>query len=218
MVYCFFQIQRPENLPDLALEGRGAVIGDVFDQLLGQGRTTLTILAQTEHLVEEGIYRTDPVHTLMLLKPLVLTGDHHILYHLRNIRQLHPDTVFHTVEPVKFIELTGFGIIRIQDGGIVQIQAVQIDIHIGLHKLDDIYRHHHCADTSSDHQYQKRNGKDAANDGEYAANTFADASQHTPSGAFFVVLLGSHRIASLMVMPSFCFPEPFLPRLQGKAG
>ena len=73
-VVFLFQQLRAENLHHLSLHGDALFIGGILDQLLRDGGAAELGVAAKEH-IGAGLHGGDPVHALMLVKPLVLDGD-----------------------------------------------------------------------------------------------------------------------------------------------
>ena len=74
-VFVVFPLEnlRPENLHDLSLNGDAFFTGVVLDELLGDGGAAELLVAAEEH-IQAGLHGGDPVHTLMLIEPLILDG------------------------------------------------------------------------------------------------------------------------------------------------
>ena len=72
-VVFLFKHLGPEDLHDLSLHGDACFLAHVLDELLGNGGAAELAVSAEEH-IHAGLYGGDPVHTLVLVEPLVLNG------------------------------------------------------------------------------------------------------------------------------------------------
>lgn len=107
-----------EDFPHLAVHPDSVVAGDVFNQLLSDGRTAGFAFINGDKQVDSRPDGALPVHAVVVGEPLVLQGDKSVDQILGNVVVIHPDAVFHIVQPVEFIVFAGAFIHGIEDGGI----------------------------------------------------------------------------------------------------
>ena len=113
------QRERAENLVDLTLDRIIVLIGDVLNELLGDGRTAVLVIAHQP--VDNRTERALPVHAVVLVEAFVLDGHDRVFQILRDILAVLPNAVFHAADGFIQRFLSRFGINRIDKR--VQIQA-----------------------------------------------------------------------------------------------
>ena len=86
LIVLLFEHLGPEYLHDLPLHRNAVLLTDVLNQLLGDGGAAELAVAAEEH-IHARLDRCDPVHALMLIKPLVLNGHGGIDQILRDLVQ-----------------------------------------------------------------------------------------------------------------------------------
>ena len=118
--------QGAEDLLHLTVDGHVVLLGQVLDQLLGDGGGTVGGIAA--HKVAHSGYRSNPVHTVVLAETLILNGDCGVDHVLGNFRIADPDTVLRGVELLQFFIFTGLPIPIINNGGLGQGDVVQLQI------------------------------------------------------------------------------------------
>ena len=97
LIIGLLEFERLEDLEQLALHGDIVLLGEVFDELLRDGRAAEVVFHRQEH-VDKRPRRAVPVHALVLIKALVLDGDGRMLHVLGNVGIVDPDAVFRTRE------------------------------------------------------------------------------------------------------------------------
>ena len=97
LIIGLLEFERLEDLEQLALHGDIVLLGEVFDELLRDGRAAEVVFHRQEH-VDERARRAVPVHALVLIKALVLDGDGRMLHILGDVGIVDPDAVFRTRE------------------------------------------------------------------------------------------------------------------------
>ena len=153
------QFQRTHDLTQLALDRSILVIGEVFDQLLGDGTAAAGEVVQHTCPVDGSADGALPVDTLVGVEAVVLHRDKGQLQLLGDVLQIHPNTVFHAVQRAELYFFTGFGIGVVDKAGQVQPVAVQIDLHIIADVFVDVDGKHHAADGGGGQSHQQ-NGQD----------------------------------------------------------
>ena len=105
LVVLLFEELGTENLHDLPLHGDALFLGQVLHQLLGDGGATELLVSAKEH-IEAGLDGGNPVHTLMLIKPLVLNGYRRVDHGLGNLVQRRPLAVGGGVDLLKLLDIS----------------------------------------------------------------------------------------------------------------
>ena len=108
------KVQRPEDLQDLPLHRHLVLLSHIFDELLGDGGAALDI-ATGEH-GEHSSGGPEPVHAVVVVKPLVLDGHRRMDQVFRDIRIGHPFAVLVPVDGQPLHVRAGVRI-RVIDGG-----------------------------------------------------------------------------------------------------
>ena len=97
LIIGLLKLERLEDLEQLALHGDIVLLGEVFDELLRDGRAAEVVFHRQEH-VDERAGRAVPVDALVLVKALVLNGDGRVLHVLGDVGIIDPDAVFRARE------------------------------------------------------------------------------------------------------------------------
>ena len=122
-----FQLQRAENFHQLAAHGHLVAPGNVFDELLGNGRAAR--LALTEEHLDARLHGRKPVDALMILKALVLDGNAGMNQVFGDILILDPCAVRAAVELAQDHILPGLRVFIVDHGRLVERKAVdRIDL------------------------------------------------------------------------------------------
>ena len=150
-----FQLQGTHDFPELAFDRGVLVVGEVLDQLLGDGTAAAGEVVQHTRPVDGGADGALPVDALVGVEAVILHRDKGQLQLLGDILQIHPDTVLHAVELVQLHLFTGLGIQIIDKAGEIQPVAVQIDLHVIADVLVDVDGEHHAADGRCGETHQK---------------------------------------------------------------
>ena len=117
------EVQRLEDLHELAADRHVLLAGQVLDELLGQGGAAVGGAAD-EH-VGGGGQGAHPVHAVVLPEALVLDGDGGVDHVRRDLLIIHPDPVFHRQQLADLLVIS-IGVFRQNEGGLIQPNAVQI--------------------------------------------------------------------------------------------
>ena len=174
-----FDIDRAEDLSELTGERDLVIVGQVFDQLLGQSRAAVVVGAGSQRQYRRA--GSLPVDAVVLVKTLVLDRDDRIDHRLRDVLvifliglifivQIDPDTVLGAVQRLVriFAELAGRGILDIDKGALVQRARRQVDTCRLVSDLEDKDTdgdaHDQAGDRADEHDRQK-NASDAAEKG-----------------------------------------------------
>ena len=140
--------QRPEDLLHLTAHGHIVLIGQVLDELLGDGGAAEGGPAAQEH-IGAGLHRSDPVHALVLEEPLVLDGHRRVHQILGNLVVGNPDPVDAGVDLLQLHHLVVLVHI-VDERGLVQVDVFQGVVGIGDHILLQIVAQvageHHAGD------------------------------------------------------------------------
>ena len=94
----------PENLHDLTLNGNTLLLSGILDQLLGDGGAAE--IAVSEEHIHAGLDRSDPVHALMLIKPLVFNCHGSVDHRLGDLVQGSHLTIHHGVDLLQLLNIT----------------------------------------------------------------------------------------------------------------
>ena len=156
-----FYFQRPVDLRHLTLDGDLIVAGDVFDQLLGDGGTTLHAPAQQS--AENGAHGTLEVHTVVLFKTLVLNSHGSVLQVLGDRVKAAPDPVLAvTVQGLIHDPFLSLGVQIVQLRGDLGLQLVDVDLHMSLQGCVDPCHEDPGENHHGQHHYQYDGADDAA--------------------------------------------------------
>ena len=147
------QLERLADLAQLTVDRHLVVVGDVLDELLGDGGTAVGVLAGGEH--DDRRQGTRPVHAVVLIESLVLDGDLRLLHVLGNVLVVDPYTVFCRVELARFGELAGFLVLDEDPAGLVHGFRLEVDTRRLRRKRDDVDRQGNTRHHAGDEQYGK---------------------------------------------------------------
>ena len=128
LVVAFLEVQRLENLQQLALHGDIILLGQVFYELLRDGRAAEN-RAAGEH-IQRGVGRAEPVDAIMLIKPLVLNSDKCVLHVLGDLIAVDPDSVLRIVKGRQLLPIS-VCVLVIDSTGLIESKVVQIQIKSG---------------------------------------------------------------------------------------
>ena len=166
----------PEDLQNLPLHSDTVFFRQILDQLLGNGGTAKLGTAAKEH-IGAGLHRCDPVHTLMLVKTLVLDGDSRIDQILGDLLIDSPLTVRGGVYLLQFLDLS-LRILIIHKGSLIQIVIIQIHSGIGNDILHQIGASNADKHQYTDHADQQCGGYSTDSDLEHSKSRFPDSMQN----------------------------------------
>ena len=163
-----------ENLHDLSLNGNALFLGHVLDQLLGNGGAAELGVAAKEH-IGTGFDGGDPVHALVLIKPLILDGNGGIDQGLGNLVQGSRLPVRGGINLLQKLNISA-AVHIVNKGGLVHVITVNgpvrrfgkdiiLQIHAqGSHKhnaADDQNQRDRNGGADSDFKSRQRNRKDS---------------------------------------------------------
>src|SRR5699024_3898646 len=112
-VIVFFQLQSLENLQKLSLDGDIVVLGDVLDELLGDGGAAEGVFHAQEH-VHESAYSAVPVHALVGIEVVILNGHGGVLHVQGDLVQGDPLPALRAVKGGELLVVAV--VVRIPDG------------------------------------------------------------------------------------------------------
>ena len=181
LVVPFFQLCGAEDLQNLTLNSHIICLEIVFDQLLGDGRTTELIPGTYEH-IDTGFDGREPVNTLMFKETVILDSNSSMDQVLGDIFIIHPLLLHVRIDLLQGLDIT----VRIQIisiGCLIQNDGVQIRVGIGQNiilqvvaKGTDKYHHADTGDQQNRNQCAQRNlqngvgrGPQAPKDHKWAA-------------------------------------------------
>ena len=147
-------IQRPEDLGDLTLDGGLVVIGQVFDELLGDGGAALDVSAG-EH-AEHRLGGAPPVHAVVGPEPPVLNGHGGVFQILGHVLVVHPLRAGDAEHLAKLLVLSGVLVLIVHDAVFVQGEAVQVHVGVGQDHIDDIHRSEAAHDGAGGHKDEQQ--------------------------------------------------------------
>ena len=182
------ELQRLEDLQQLALHGDVVLLGGVLDELLRDGRAAEVVLHAEEH-VHKRARGAVPVDALVLIKALVLDGDGRVLDVLRDVLIVDPDAVFGARELHHLLPRAA--LVLIEDGaGKLDREILELDVHLrgeaGLH----VVREDAHEQQPRDEQHQQDRAQHAEDRADHAHN---GARRPVGHGAGGILFLGSHR-------------------------
>ena len=144
-----FKVPCTHNLTDFTAGPLGSVPRQVFNQLLGNGRTALIGIVKMQKHIGKGGKGTLPVHTLMGVETLVLNGDkgvdkilgYALIAFVIFLCKLwvigHPDTVKCAVQALVF-GVVPAPVIKINGGGEVKLKVVKVLLHSAVNHCKGI--------------------------------------------------------------------------------
>ena len=122
-----FELQSPEDLPHLAVDGVAVVLGHVLQHLLGQGGPAEGVLGLGEE-VHRGAQGPLPVHALVLKEAVVLNGHSRLPQGVRHLVKVHPDAVLRPVHRLILHPLPGVPVLVVDDGA--EVHGVVVGVHV----------------------------------------------------------------------------------------
>ena len=128
------EVESLENLHELATDRDVALIGQVFDELLGKSGTAVAGAADKH--IGRGGQGAHPVHAVVLPEALVLDGNGRVDHVLGNILVVDPYTVFDGKQLSNFLELPGFRVLGKDERRLVELHTLQIVVG---NRLDIIF-------------------------------------------------------------------------------
>ena len=155
------ELQGPENLPHLAVDGVAVVAGHVLQHLLRQGGAAEGGPAAGEE-VQRGGGGSGPVHAVVLKESVVLNGYGRLPQRVRDLFIVHPDAVFRAVDSLVFHPISGVPVLVIDDGAEIHGVVVGVDLQRRGQRGPDVHhkkpgKHRHCADA---HQQDRPQDED----------------------------------------------------------
>ena len=130
------KLQRPEDLPDLAVDVGLVVLGHVLQGLLGDGGAAIGVALFEKH-VDGGADGALPVHAVVFKEAFVLHGHGGLPHGVRELVIVHQDAVLLRLQGLQLHILPGVLVRVVDDGGLGHV--VVVDVHIqgggqgGLH-------------------------------------------------------------------------------------
>ena len=173
----FFIVQRAENFHQLAAHRHLILMGEVFDELLGDGGGAIGGFAPEEH-IQTGLDSPQPVHAVVVEETLVFNGDAGVFQIGRDVLDPHPDAILAFVELFQLLPLPGLPVLVVDDRGLVQGEALHREVHL----LGEIIFNIHCKYTGKDQQCQKAREQQRAED-------LSDPAPDTPGPGRLLPLL-----------------------------
>ena len=132
------ELQRPEDLPHLAVDGVAIVAGHVLQHLLGQGGTAEGGPAAGEE-VQRRRGGSGPVHAVVLKEPVVLDGHGRLPQGVRHLIKVHPDPVLIAVDRLVLHPLSGVLVLIIDDGAEIHGVVIGVDVQRGRQRRPDVH-------------------------------------------------------------------------------
>ena len=150
------QLERLADLAQLSGDGHLVVVGDVLDQLLGDGGAAVGTPAADKRADSGG--GSCPVNAVVVKKALVLDRDLRILHVLRDLGVVHPDAVFHIIELLALGKLAGVRIHHKNTARLVQGFCLEVDTGRLGGEMEDVdaerNQRDHACDTADDERRQ----------------------------------------------------------------
>ncbi len=159
-----------QDLGDLTLDGVVVVVGQVFDQLLCQGGAAVLVFVEMQHQVRHGGDGALPVDTVVLVKALVLDGDHGVLQIDRNVFQADKLTL-NAVQPLVFHKFAGIAVLHHDDRGLTLVDDINVRDGAFVERGGDINRQYTGDDTAGDDQNQAKRQQGFGKNAQAAAHT-----------------------------------------------
>ena len=156
-------IQGAEDLGDLSLDGGLIIIGQVFNELLGDGGAALDIAAGKH--AHHRLGGTPPVHAVVLPEPAVLDGHGGVLEVLGHILIVHPLGVGDAEYLAQFFILSGTLVLIVHHTVLVHIEAGEIHVGLRENHVDNI----HCRKAGQESAGGQENQQQRADDPHHAA-------------------------------------------------
>ena len=165
LIVFLFKLQSSEDLGQLSGNGNLVLAGQVFQQLLRDGGTTVAGLHACKHL-NESTRSTIPVYPFMLIEALVLDGNQGLFHIFRDVFIFHPDAA---LVPADGNALLPFSCeILMPDGaGLTQLIILQGDIKLGRQAGFDIVGKNTGEERTGHQQNQKKRADDTQDRDQY---------------------------------------------------
>ena len=181
LVVFLFQLQGTEDLGQFPGDRDLVLSGEVFQQLLGDGRAAVTGLHTGEHL-DKSARSAVPVDPLMLIEALVLNGDQGLLHILRDFFILDPDAALISADGDALLPFSRQ--ILFPDGtGLTQLIVLQRDVQFRCEAGFDIVGKDAGKECARHQQNQKESADDAEDrdeDGGERVDGIPACPQKTP--------------------------------------
>ena len=190
LVVLFLELQRAEDLGELALDGHFVLPGQVFDELLRDRGAAVGVRHAGEHFHERS-GGAIPVDALVLVKALVLDRNEGFLHVPGDLVIIDPDALFLAGERYElFPAARGVGV---PDGaGFAELIVLERDVQGGAQTAFDIVGE----DTSEDQARQDKDQQDGTEDLENGAERDGDRVDRQIGG------LGGHLAAVYPAQPA----------------
>ena len=124
-----FQRQCVADLPVFPDKGDLVFAGQVLDQLLRDGGAALGLAVFTHQVIHHNAHGTHPVNALMVVKPLVLQGDHRLFDIVVDLVQRDGLPVLGAVQ-TGILHKPAVFIVGIHDGRLLLVRSVDVQIHV----------------------------------------------------------------------------------------
>ena len=155
-----FQFHGTENFTDLTGRGLLAVTGDIFDQLLRNGRTTLIGIIDVYEHVDKGRNGTLIVHAVMGIETFIFCTDKSIPRMLRNLVDVNGNTLGFVGDLID-VHPFAAAVLSIDVGIVGKFHFFNGNIgHIvpKVHDIDDQCRCHNGAGDDQNHEHRRKCG------------------------------------------------------------
>ena len=180
LVILLLQLQSPEDLGHLPLDGSLIFLGDILNHLLGNGGSALNI--PTGEHAEHRLGRAPPVHAVVGVEPAVLNGHRRILQILGNFVKFHPLGAGGAQHLPQLLVLP-VRILVVHDAVFVQVDAGQIQIRIGQNGVADVHRRKAAHKSSGGNGHQQNGANDPQSGAAAAASPLLPAAPVLGRGA-----------------------------------
>ncbi len=197
LVVLLLQLQRAEDLGQLALDRDLVLAGQVLDELLGDGGAAGAGLHAGEHL-HEGTGGAVPVHALVLVEALVLDGDQRLLHIFGDLVDIRPDALVVAHQGLELLPLAG-GVLVPDGAGLGELVVLQRQVHVRGQEVLHIVGEDAGEQEPRDQQNQQEGAehlKDGADDGRGDVHREAGGLEgHAqPLGRTGVLFILFHRV------------------------
>ena len=175
------KLQRPDDLPDLAVDGDLLVLGDIPQHLLGDGGRASGVPTRQEglHCAQGPV----PVHTVVLEEPVVLDGHRRLPHGLGNLVIGHQNPILDAVDGLVFHPLPRLLVLIVDKGAEVQLVIIHGHGQIGGHRGVDILQKdigENSGGENADQRHCEQRKKHAANNPGRRAGRAAPPLPGTP--------------------------------------
>ena len=164
LVVLLFELERAEDLGELALDGDLVFAGEVFDKLLGDGGAAVARLHAGEHL-HEGARGAVPVDALVVIEALVLDGDEGLFHIPGDLVVIDPDAFFLAGEIGELAPLAR-GVLIPDGARLVELEVLERQIEVRREAGLDIVGEH----AGEHHARHEQDQQDGADDLEHGAD------------------------------------------------